>query len=75
MAMFIAKFGGLIAAAVACVACLICTGTGGGYLKDKYIDKSTDNKKMDAEYGSAIAFCVVFAIASFIHFVLKKIFG
>lgn len=75
MATFIPRFGGLIAGAVACVACLICTGTGGGYIKDKYLDKSTDNKKMDAEYVSAITFCVIFAIAFFIHTVLKKIFG
>lgn len=75
MAMFIAKFGGLISGLVACVACLICTGTGGGYVKDKYVDKSTDTKKMDGEYGSAIAFCVVFVIASLIHMVLKKVFG
>ena len=74
MAMFIAKFGSLIAAAVACVTCLIFTGTAGGYVNDKYIAKSTDTKKMDAEYGSAIAFGVVFAIASLIHIVLKKIF-
>ena len=61
MATLMLKFGPYIAALVACVACMICTGTGYGWGKD-VMNKSTDTKKIANEKNSTIAFCVIMVV-------------
>ena len=57
---------------VACVACMICTGTLGGYINDIYIKKSGETDKTKAEKGSAIAFSILMCIALVIYYILNK---
>lgn len=58
---------------VACVACLICTGTGYGWGKD-VMEKSTDTKKIENERNSTIAFCVIMMVALIVSWVMSQIF-
>jgi len=57
---------------VACVACMICTGTLGGYINDIYIKKTGENDKTKAEKGSAIAFSIIMCCALLVYNILKK---
>jgi cytochrome bd-type quinol oxidase subunit 2 len=72
MATFLLKFGKLIAAVVACVACMVSTGTGAGWLADK-AKGSKDDKKMKAEMISFWTFFAVFVCFSLIGWVMKKL--
>jgi len=71
---FIIKFGSIIAALVACVSCMICSGTGIGFIRDK-INESDNEKKMKSEKASTIAFCAIMVVAWIVHKVLKMLFG
>jgi hypothetical protein len=71
MATILLKFGPLIAGAVACVACMICTGTAYGWGKD-VMNKSTDTKKIANEKNSTIAFCVIMIVFLGIRWGMKK---
>lgn len=58
---------------VACVACLICSGTGYGWGKD-VMNKSTDTKKIENERNSTIAFCVIMMVFLLISWVMSRMF-
>lgn len=58
---------------VACVACMICTGTGYGWGTDLK-NKSTDTKKIANERNSTIAFCVIMMIFLLISRVTSRMF-
>jgi hypothetical protein len=72
MASFMIKFGPYVAALVACVACMICTGTGYGWGKD-VMNKSTDSTKIANEKNSTIAFCVIMMVFLLIAWGMKKL--
>jgi hypothetical protein len=67
---FVLRLGKPLAMLVACVTCMICTGTLGGYINDIYVKKTGENDKTKAEKGSAIAFSIVMCIALMVYFVL-----
>lgn len=69
---FVLKFGKPLSMLVACVACMICTGTLGGYINDIYVKKTGENNKTKGEKGSAIAFSVIMCIALIVYQVLKR---
>ena len=71
---FIFKFAKPISMLVACVACMICTGTLIPYINTIYIKKTGETNKTKAEKGSAIAFSIVMCIALAIYQVLKMMF-
>jgi len=73
MATIMLKFGPYIAGLVACVACMICTGTGYGWGND-VMNKSTDSKKIANEKNSTIAFCVIMMVFLGIAWAMKKLF-
>lgn len=70
MATILLKFGPLIAGLVACVACMICTGTAYGWGKD-VMNKSSDTKKIANEKNSTIAFCVIMVVFIGIYKAMK----
>ena len=70
---FILRLGKPLSMLVACVACMICTGTLGGYINDIYIKKTGENDKTKAEKGSAIAFSIVLCIAFTVYSMLSMI--
>ena len=72
MATFVLKFGHLIAGVVACVACLVATGTGIGWAVDSH-KKPVNESKVKGEKISFYTFLAVFICASIVGFVLKKI--
>ena len=63
----------IIPPAVACVACMICTGTGYGWGKD-VMNKSTDTTKITNERNSTIAFCVIMMVFLLISWAMTKMF-
>ena len=71
---FVIKFGKPLSMLVACVACMICTGTLVPYLNNIYIKKTGETNSTKAEKGTAIAFSVVMCCALIVYFVLKKFF-
>jgi hypothetical protein len=58
---------------VACVACLICSGTAYGWGTDLK-NKSTDTKKITNERNSTIAFCVIMMVALLVSWVMSQVF-
>ena len=74
MATILLKFGKPLSMLVACVACMICTGTLVPYINTIYIKKTGETSKTKAEKGSAIAFSIVMCIALVIYQVLKMVF-
>lgn len=69
----ILKLGKPLAMLAVCVACMICTGTLGGYINDIYIKKTGENGKTQAEKGSAITFAVVMCIALMVYYAFSLI--
>ena len=68
---FVLKFGKPLSMLVACVACMVCTGTLGGYINDIYIKKTGENDKTKAEKISAITFSAVMCCALIVYQILK----
>jgi uncharacterized membrane protein YbhN (UPF0104 family) len=72
MASFVLKFGHVIAGLVACVACLVATGTGIGWAIDSH-KKPVNESKVKGEKISFITFTIIFGVASIIGFFIKVI--
>ena len=68
---FVLKFGKPLSMLVACVACMVCTGTLGGYINDIYINKTGETKSTTAEKATAITFSVIMCIALIVYQILK----
>lgn len=68
---FILRFGGLIANIAACVMCLICTGTGIGFVADKAGKK--DEQFMNAKGVTTSVFCCLMLLFLGIAWVLDQI--
>ena len=68
---FILKFGKPISMLVACVACMVCTGTLVPYINTIYIKKTGETNSTKAEKGTAITFSVIMCIALIVYQVLK----
>jgi hypothetical protein len=56
---------------VACVACMVCTGTLVPYINTIYIKKTGETDSTKAEKGTSIAFVVIMCIALIVYQVLN----
>ena len=68
---FVLKFGKPLSMLVACVACMVCTGTLVPYVNTVYIKKTGETKSTTAEKATAITFSVIMCIALIVYQVLK----
>ena len=68
---FVLKFGKPISMLVACVACMVCTGTLVPYINTVYIEKTGETKSTTAEKATAITFSVIMCIALIVYQILK----
>ena len=68
---FVLRFGKPLSMLVACVACMVCTGTLVPYINTIYIKKTGETNSTKAEKGSAIAFSIIMCIALVVYYVLN----
>jgi F0F1-type ATP synthase membrane subunit a len=68
---FVLKFGKPLSMLVACVACMVCTGTLVPYINTVYIKKTGETKSTTAEKATAITFSVIMCIALIVYQILK----
>lgn len=69
---FVLKFGKPLSMLVACVACMVCTGTLVPYINTVYIKKTGETKSTTAEKATAITFSIIMCIALIVYQVLKR---
>jgi hypothetical protein len=69
---FVLRFGKPLSMLVACVACMVCTGTLVPYLNTIYIKKTGETASTTAEKATAITFSIIMCIALMVYFVLKQ---
>jgi hypothetical protein len=67
---FVLKFGKPISMLVACVACMVCTGTLIPYINTVYIKKTGETSSTTAEKASAITFSIIMCCALIVYKIL-----
>jgi len=67
---FVLKFGKPLSMLVACVACMVCTGTLVPYVNTIYIKKTGETDSTKAEKISAITFSAIMCCALIVYKIL-----